>query len=139
MQNTNEPPIKQLTHELKYENKWMKVYEDKILRSSGKEGLYGVVEKGEFALIVPFDGKYLYLVEQYRYPLKVKTLEFPQGMVEKTDADITESARRELKEETPLCRIGTPDDIAAAVSFLASPDADFITGQILGVNGGMII
>lgn len=45
----------------------------------------------------------------------------------------------ELKEETPLCRIGTPEDIAAAVSFLASPDADFITGQVLGVNGGMIV
>ncbi|MBB5217791.1 NUDIX hydrolase [Treponema rectale] len=102
MQNTNEPPIKQLTHELKYENKWMKVYEDKILRSSGKEGLYGVVEKGEFALIVPFDGKYLYLVEQYRYPLKVKTLEFPQGMLEKSDTGLTEGARRELKEETGL-------------------------------------
>ncbi len=46
---------------------------------------------------------------------------------------------RELKEETPLCRLGTPEDIAAAVSFFASPDADFITGQVLGVNGGFII
>lgn len=46
---------------------------------------------------------------------------------------------RELAEETPLCRIGTPEDIAAAVSFLASPDAGFITGQVLGVNGGFVI
>lgn len=55
------------------------------------------------------------------------------------NAALSEETIRELKEETPLCRIGTPEDIAAAVSFLASPDADFITGQILGVNGGMII
>jgi 3-oxoacyl-[acyl-carrier protein] reductase len=46
---------------------------------------------------------------------------------------------RELKEETPLCRIGTPEDIAAAVSFFASPDADFVTGQVLGVNGGFVV
>lgn len=45
----------------------------------------------------------------------------------------------ELAEETPLCRIGNPEDIAAAVSFLASPDAGFITGQVLGVNGGFVI
>ncbi|HEX3016623.1 MAG TPA: 3-oxoacyl-ACP reductase FabG [Caproicibacter sp.] len=55
------------------------------------------------------------------------------------NAALSEETIRELKEETPLCRIGTPEDIAAAVSFLASPDADFITGQILGINGGMII
>ncbi len=43
----------------------------------------------------------------------------------------------ELKNETPLNRIGTPDDVAGAVAFLASSDADFITGQDLAVNGGM--
>ena len=37
----------------------------------------------------------------------------------------------------PLGRVGTPEDIAAAVAFLASPDADFITGQTLSVSGGL--
>lgn len=45
----------------------------------------------------------------------------------------------ELKEETPLGAIGTTKDIADAVLFLASDKADFITGQVLGVNGGFII
>ena len=45
----------------------------------------------------------------------------------------------ELKCETPLNRIGTPEDVASAVAFLASADADFITGQDLAVNGGMNI
>lgn len=45
----------------------------------------------------------------------------------------------ELKDETPLNKIGTPEDVAGAVSFLASSDADFITGQDLAVNGGMSI
>lgn len=42
-------------------------------------------------------------------------------------------------EEIPLGRIGTPEDIAFAVSFLASDKADYITGQVLSVNGGYVI
>lgn len=45
----------------------------------------------------------------------------------------------ELKEETPLDRLGTPEDIAEAALFLCSDKASFITGQVLGVNGGFII
>lgn len=41
-----------------------------------------------------------------------------------------------LKEETPLHRLGTPEEVALTVCFLASSQADFITGQIIGVNGG---
>lgn len=44
----------------------------------------------------------------------------------------------ELKEETPLNTLGTPKDIADAVIFLCSDKARFITGQILGVNGGFV-
>lgn len=44
-----------------------------------------------------------------------------------------------LIEETPVGRIGKPDDIAKAVCFFASKEADFITGQVLGVNGGFVI
>jgi 2-hydroxycyclohexanecarboxyl-CoA dehydrogenase len=39
----------------------------------------------------------------------------------------------------PLGRAGTPDDIAAACSFLCSDDGSYITGQVIGVNGGMYI
>jgi 3-oxoacyl-[acyl-carrier protein] reductase len=50
---------------------------------------------------------------------------------------ITETARDELASRIPLKRFGTPDDIAAAVCFLASDEAAYITGQVLAVNGGM--
>ena len=44
-----------------------------------------------------------------------------------------------LAEDTPLCRLGTPSEVAQAALFLASEKASFITGQILGVNGGFFI
>ena len=44
-----------------------------------------------------------------------------------------------LADETPLCRIGTADEVAKTALFLASDSASFITGQVIGVNGGMII
>lgn len=44
-----------------------------------------------------------------------------------------------LKEETPLCKIGSTSDIAKTALFLASGDSDFITGQVIRVDGGMVI
>ena len=52
---------------------------------------------------------------------------------------LSEDILNELKEETPLCRIGTPDDVASLALFLASENASFITGQIIGVDGGFAI
>lgn len=55
-----------------------------------------------------------------------------------TDA-LSDSVKENLKSQIPLGKIGHPQDIAKAVAFLTSPDANYITGQVLSVDGGMAI
>ncbi len=83
-----------------YRNQWLRVREDRIQRSNGLEGIYGVVDKDDCAIIIPLDGDHVYLVEQFRYTVQQRLLEFPQGGWETRDVDSEELARGELKEET---------------------------------------
>lgn len=55
------------------------------------------------------------------------------------NAAIAPEIVKELQAETPLNRLGTPEDVAQAIYFLADSQASFITGQVLGVNGGLVI
>lgn len=55
------------------------------------------------------------------------------------NASLDQETLRELCDETPLCRIGKPEDVANLVGFLASEEASFITGQIIGVDGGFAV
>ena len=52
---------------------------------------------------------------------------------------LPEEAKAAIVAQTPLGRIGTADEVAAAVVFLASDEASYITGQVLRVNGGMYV
>ncbi len=54
------------------------------------------------------------------------------------NAGLTPEDLQALSEETPLGRLGTPEDVARALLFLASPEAGFLTGQVLGVDGGYL-
>jgi ADP-ribose pyrophosphatase len=94
--------IKTLSSREVYRNPWMRVREDQIERSNGTHGIYGVVEKHECAIILPIQGETIYLVEQYRYPVQRRCLEFPQGGWQAAGVDPEELARGELREETAL-------------------------------------
>ncbi len=77
--------------------------EDSIERRDGSSGIYGVVEKPDFAVIVPIEDGLVHLVEQYRYPVRGRYWELPQGAWEQvSDIDPLDLARAELREETGL-------------------------------------
>lgn len=97
-----------LSSRIAYENPWTRLREDIIRRPDGKDGLYGVVERGQFVVILPLgqteDGKpTITLVNQYRYPIGKRLWELPMGMWEsRPDAAPDAVAAGELKEETGL-------------------------------------
>lgn len=107
--------IEQLDSRELYHNSWLSLREDTIRRPDGTTGDYAVVDKPAYALIIPRDGEWLHLVEQYRYPLGLRRWEFPQGTApERAELAATELAARELREETGLganvmTRLGTLD------------------------------
>src|SRR4051812_28892857 len=86
-----------------YENRWMRVHEDRTERADGTPGLYGWIEKPPAAMIVPIEDGHVWLVEQYRHPLRARFWDFPQGAWEDAPGASPEDlARGELAEETGL-------------------------------------
>lgn len=86
-----------------YRNPWLVLREDDIRRPDGSHGIYSVVDKPTYALVMPYDGQRFRLVEQFRYPLGARRWEFPQGSAPGlADLEPTELAARELREETGL-------------------------------------
>ncbi|MEW2621599.1 NUDIX domain-containing protein [Streptomyces sp. NPDC048106] len=98
-----EPEVRATGSKVVYENRWMSVREDTTLRHDGTPGLYGVVRKPDFAVVIPYADGGFHLVEQYRYPVEGRYWEFPQGSWEdRPDVDPLDLARGELAEETGL-------------------------------------
>ena len=62
------------------------------------------------------------------------------GFIKSQMTDVLpDKVKAELEKQIPLSRLGLPEDVANAVVFLASSDADYITGQVLNVDGGMVM
>lgn len=86
-----------------YRNPWMVLREDDIRRPDGSPGIYAVVDKPTYALVMPYDGTRFRLVEQFRYPVGARRWEFPQGTApDLADLQPAALAERELREETGL-------------------------------------
>jgi 8-oxo-dGDP phosphatase len=93
--------IRTLSSRVVYENPWISLREDQIEYPDGSHGLYGVVDKPDFAVIVPVQDGGFHLVEQYRYTLSDRRWEFPQGAFPNGETGTPEElAARELAEET---------------------------------------
>jgi 8-oxo-dGDP phosphatase len=99
-----EPEIRTLSSRVVYADDWTRLRRDEIERSDGTKGTYAVVERDNFALIVPAENGGFYLVEEYRHPLGRRGWSFPQGSFPKGGKGGTseELARTELAQETGL-------------------------------------
>ena len=95
--------MRQLSSKIVYENAWMRVREDVVERLDGSTGVYGVVEKPDFAVVLPRGEGGFWLVEQFRYPIGRRGWEFPMGSWPgEPGGDAEALARAELAEETGM-------------------------------------
>jgi len=108
-----EPEIRTLSSSVVYSDNWTRLRRDEIERSDGSKGTYAVVQRDNFALVIPAENGGFHLVEEYRHPLGRRGWSFPQGSFPKgQDGTPEELARAELAQETGLragrlSRLGT--------------------------------
>jgi ADP-ribose pyrophosphatase len=103
MTASDDADIKATASRIVYENRWMRVREDTVTRRDSSQGIYGVVEKPDFVTIAAVDAGRVHLVQQYRYPVRGRYWELPQGSWEQSpDTDPIDVARAELREETGI-------------------------------------
>jgi 8-oxo-dGDP phosphatase len=97
------PDIRAIASRVVYQDRWMTLRCDEIERRDGSRGTYAVVDKADFALVIPAERGGFHLVEEYRYPLGRRTWGFPQGgFPAGRDGGPEDLARLELAEETGL-------------------------------------
>ncbi len=92
--------IETVSSRVVYENPWMTLREDEIVRADGSHGIYAVVEKPAFATVAAYEDDGFHLVQQDRYPTGTRSWEFPQGTFDSTDPETV--ARAELAQETGI-------------------------------------
>lgn len=95
------PDIRTLGSRVVYQDSWIRLRQDRIERRDGSQGTYAVVEKRDFALVIPAENGGFHLVEEYRYPIQRRTWSFPQGgFPAGQTGEAADLARLELRQET---------------------------------------
>jgi 8-oxo-dGTP pyrophosphatase MutT (NUDIX family) len=93
--------ISQRASKIVYENPWLRLRVDDVDYPDGTSGIYSVIEKGDFVVVLAAERGGFWLVEQYRYPIGQRVWEFPQGAWPAGQAGTPqELAEHELREET---------------------------------------
>ena len=97
------PEIRTLSSSVVYADNWIRLRRDDIERSDGSRGTYAVIERRDFAVVIPAENSGFHLVEEYRYPVGRRSWSFPQGgFPYGEDGTAEELARLELIQETGL-------------------------------------
>jgi 8-oxo-dGTP pyrophosphatase MutT (NUDIX family) len=103
MTTAGDPDVRTLASSVVYEDSWMALRRDEIERRDGSRGTYAVVDKPDFALVIAAEADRFCLVEEYRYPVRLRAWAFPQGAFPgRGSGDPEDLARLELAQETGL-------------------------------------
>lgn len=86
----------------KYENPWIRVREDKVIRPDGKDGIFGVVEMLSGVSVLPLDDDgFVYLTEEFHYAIGKNSIETISGGIDENEGSL-QAAKRELEEEAGI-------------------------------------
>lgn len=97
----NDNPWKTVSSKIVYQNPWIRVREDAVVRPDGSEGIYGVMESKDSVMVAVLNDKNeVYLIRTFSYPVSSWSWELPGGGGEGQDAEV--ASRRELIEETGI-------------------------------------
>jgi 8-oxo-dGTP pyrophosphatase MutT (NUDIX family) len=101
--DTTDVPIRRLSSRLVYRNSWLSLREDQVERPDGSRGIYSVIDRPDYAVVIASENDGFHLVDQYRYPISGRYWEFPQGCFPNWQVgEPVKLAHRELAEETGL-------------------------------------
>jgi ADP-ribose pyrophosphatase len=118
-----------LDSRIAYETPWLRLRMDRLRLRNGMELDYGYIERPRYAIVAAIKDGAIWMVEQYRHPLRERSVELPMGVAAGVPEDrIAEAAAIELREETGLtaARFDYLGEIAPAPALLAQTGALFL-------------
>lgn len=118
-----------LSTRIAFENRWVSLREDAVRFPDGFESVYAYIERPRYAIVAAVEDGRIWMVEQYRHPLKARSWELPMGVAPGGDSiPIEEAARIELAEETGLRagRLTRIAEIAPAPALIAQTGVLFL-------------
>lgn len=125
-----------LSTRIAFENPWVRLREDAVRYADGSEGRYAYIERPRYAIVAAVEDGHVWMVEQYRHPLRTRQWELPMGVAPGGDATaIAEAAAIELREETGVtaARMDYVSELVPAPALVAQTGALFLaTGLTVG-------
>lgn len=119
-----------------FQNRWLSLRVDAIRYPNGAEGEYAYIQRPRYAIVAAVQDGRIWMVEQYRHPLRVRSLELPMGVAPDGDATpIAQAAAIELREETGVVaeKFEYIGEVAAVAALVAQTGALFLaTGLTSG-------
>ena len=119
--------LETLSTRIAFENPWVRLREDAVRYADGSDGIYAYVERPRYVIVAAVEDGHVWMVEQYRHPLKARQWELPMGVAPGGDATpIDQAAAIELREETGVR--------ATRIDYVA----EFVCAPVCAISAGAL-